>query len=1149
MMRSEVTDNASGRYAESKRFFPGVTAQGSFGMQIILTFVVGFFFLITAFSVYQVRTESVYLYQDSTDETISLAESLAASSRSWVLANDVAGLQEVVSSFQSHPGLRYAMIISPSGRVLAHSDESKIGQFVSDEQSLALIRSPPLRRIMVDTDSLIGIAVPVIVNNQLVAWARAGQGRDAIAGNLRTMMWHSALFVLMAVILSLLAAFLIANRLGRRIGYLMRVAEAVQAGDYATRANISGVDEIARLANSLNHMLDVLAGEEEQLRAASLYTRSLIEASLDPLVTISMAGKITDVNQATEQVTGRNRAELIGTDFSDYFTEPEKAKAGYQQVFAKGFVTDYPLALRHRDGHVVDVLYNASVYRNELGEVLGVFAAARDISVSKKAEEELRRVNERFSLAARAAGLGVWDWNIRENRLLWDDGMYQLYGVRREEFDGAYEAWLKGVHPDDREFCDEISRQAQRGEREYDTAFRVIWPDGSIHYLKAYGQLVRDADGSPLRMTGVNYDITELKRMESRLSQRVDEFRRLAENSPDVIVRYDRQGRRMYVNPEFERVNHVTAQQVLGKTPVEFASELKPMADVFTEKLMAAMESAEPVKVDLSWSREGKTICWFVRVVPELDENGTVISALTIWNDISDRKRVEEALLESEERFRSLVEQSPLSIQMLSPDGVTLQVNRAFEVLWGITLEDLKGYNLLTDQQLVRLGLMPYIQSGFSGEASSIPAAEYDTHNSFGVGGKKYVQANIYPVKDKAGKICQVILIHEDITERTKAEAAFRESESRLRTLVQTIPDLIWLKDTEGLYLFCNPAFELFLGKKEADIVGKTDYDFVDRELADFFQANDRAAIACDKPSINNEWITFASDNHRALMQTTKIPMRAADGQLIGVLGIGRDITELKLAEDEIKALNIELEQRVAARTADLEAANKELESFSYSVSHDLRTPLRAIDGFSRILLDDYTDRLDDEGRRLLHVVRDNTSRMGQLIDDILKFSRTGRVELNFSETDMEKLVRDVFADLYPPGSAGNLHLDIEAIPAARCDASMMRQVFVNLLSNAVKFSRSNAASEIRVGAYTEGEETVYFVKDHGVGFDMQYAGKLFGVFQRLHGVSEFEGTGIGLAIVKRVVSRHGGRVWAEGKVGEGATIYFALPNKEAEHG
>lgn len=249
--------------------------------------------------------------------------------------------------------------------------------------------------------------------------------------------------------------------------------------------------------------------------------------------------------------------------------------------------------------------------------------------------------------------------------------------------------------------------------------------------------------------------------------------------------------------------------------------------------------------------------------------------------------------------------------------------------------------------------------------------------------------------------------------------------------------------------------------------------------------------------------------------------------------------------EEDLRKANIELQHK----TSRLEAAVQELDWFSYSVSHDLRTPLRAIDGFSGILLEDYHDRLDDEGKRLLNVVRDNTVRMGQLIDDILKFSRTGRAEFTFSDIDMDTLARDVYKELNMtlPGAI-EPQFEIGALPPARGDIAMLRQVFVNLLSNAIKFSRPKLHPRIKVGGAIQNGEAVYYVQDNGVGFDMQFADKLFGMFQRLHGVTEFKGTGIGLAIVKRIVNRHGGRVWVNAKPDEGATAYFTLPAKEAGH-
>jgi len=255
-----------------------------------------------------------------------------------------------------------------------------------------------------------------------------------------------------------------------------------------------------------------------------------------------------------------------------------------------------------------------------------------------------------------------------------------------------------------------------------------------------------------------------------------------------------------------------------------------------------------------------------------------------------------------------------------------------------------------------------------------------------------------------------------------------------------------------------------------------------------------------------------------------------------------QDVTEVVEARMRLEEINRELEERVQERTAQLQAANKELEAFAYSVSHDLRAPLRAIEGFSRIIEEEYSPKLDREGKRLLSVVRDSARTMDKLISDLLELSRTGRTSIKPEKVNMAEVVRTVFPVVTTDNIRKKFRLQIGEMPDVRVDPSLIKHVWMNLLSNAVKYSMPCRTKKIEVGGTKKGKKLIYFVRDHGVGFNQQYAHKLFGVFQRLHRAGEFEGTGVGLAIVQRIVHRHGGEVWAEGEEGKGATFWFSLP-------
>ena len=369
-----------------------------------------------------------------------------------------------------------------------------------------------------------------------------------------------------------------------------------------------------------------------------------------------------------------------------------------------------------------------------------------------------------------------------------------------------------------------------------------------------------------------------------------------------------------------------------------------------------------------------------------------------------------------------------------------------------------------------------------------------------------------------------------------------------LQSVLEHAPIRVFWKDTKLRYLGCNRLFARDAALSRPDeLIGKTDFDMSWRDKATLYQADDRAVMETGLPKLDFEEPQTTPDGHTIWLSSSKVPLRGADQRVIGILGIYADITQRKLAEEKLNVLNQELERRVAVRTADLEAANKEMEAFSYSVSHDLRAPLRHIDGFLGMLKERIGATLDEKSIHYMDTISSAIKRMGTLIDDLLAFSRMGRSEIATMNVDLGALVRQVIHDFEPETQGRDIDWRVAELPVVVGDFTMLRLVLGNLISNALKFTQKRPHAEIDIGCLPDdGKEIVIFIRDNGVGFDMKYAHKLFGVFQRLHGVDEFEGTGIGLANVRRIIGRFGGRTWADGQVDGGATFYFSLPKAAA---
>ncbi len=388
----------------------------------------------------------------------------------------------------------------------------------------------------------------------------------------------------------------------------------------------------------------------------------------------------------------------------------------------------------------------------------------------------------------------------------------------------------------------------------------------------------------------------------------------------------------------------------------------------------------------------------------------------------------------------------------------------------------------------------------------------------------------------------RLVVAHENISERKRAEALQQEMakeratiEARLSILVETIPDLVWLKSLDGVFFWCNPPVELLLGAEEKDIIGRTDDDFFDQELADFSRENDRKALAADGPTVNEEWLTFASDGHRALCETIKTPMRDAEGQVIGILGISRDITERH-----------EAEKRLRLTLADLARSNEELEQFAYVASHNLQEPLRMVSSYTQLLARRYQGRLDPDADDFIAYAVDGANRMQDLITDLLALSRVGTRGKKFEPVDCTAALGQALGNLGATIEESAAVLTHGPLPTLLADRSQIVQLLQNLIGNAIKF-RGKEPPRIHVSAAPGDQEWLFSVSDDGIGIDPQYAERIFAIFQRLHTREEYPGTGIGLAICKKVVERHRGRIWVESQLGEGSTFHFTIATGGSE--
>ena len=738
-------------------------------------------------------------------------------------------------------------------------------------------------------------------------------------------------------------------------------------------------------------------------------------------------------------------------------------------------------------------------------------------------EQVLARLAERLDLAVRSAGIGIWDWDIQRNEIIWDDQMYALYGLQPGGFGGAYEAWLQGVHPDDRAASDERSAQAVRGEGEFDTEFRVLWPDGAVHWLKAAGQVFRDPSGAPVRMVGVNYDITERKQAEAalqKLAYLLAEGQRIAHVGSFEYLAASQQT--VWSDEEF-RIYGYDPEQPSPDYATMLAKSIHPEdAALLDQTFRSAMQNRAVYELEHRIVRPDGSVRWvYDRAHPTYDSKGQLVRYAGVTLDITERKALEESLRESEQRYALLFEKSAVPTVLLKlPEVLIADANQAAVTLTGYTREEMLG------KTSVELGLAPPPEREQVIARFQQPGALQSRELSLVTrsGEPRVVVVNTVPVQ--LGGQPYAISTMLDITQRKQAEDALFHSQQAFTHAFDANPAAMAItRRADGRFIRINAAYTAMIGYQPDELLGRSA-----REIDVYTDYAERQVLLDrlqQQGYVQDHEIQFRVKS--GAVRTTVVNMVpiqfAGEDCLLSAL---LDITERRRMEDELRRSNADLEQ------------------FAYIASHDLQEPLRSVAGMVELLRQRYQGQLDERADNYIALAVEGAQRMQQLIIDLLQYSRLNRTGRSFEAAPLEAALQSALRNLRAAIQESQAQITWDPLPGVTGDLLQLSQVFQNLLGNAIKFRSPERPPQIHISARQVERAWQIAVADNGIGIKPEQFERIFLVFQRLHPRQAYPGTGIGLALCKKIVERHGGTIWVESTPGQGATLFFTLAASSA---
>ena len=922
------------------------------------------------------------------------------------------------------------------------------------------------------------------------------------------------------------------------------------ATDYVLKTRISNlvpaVERALRLADERTKRRQA----EKELRESEERFRMLVSGVKDyAIFMLDPEGRISSWNAGAELVLGHRASDVVGKHFDCFYrgTEREAGRpaADLKVAEAEGRFEDEGWRLRKGDAPFwahVDI----RALRDDEGRLRGFTQVTRDATERRRHQESLRKSEERYrrlvELCPDALIVVLHEGqivfvNTAAQRLLGVSGAEQLLG----------KPFLDFVHPEARDSVTARIREAH--DRNADTNSRfieetLVRSDGTEISVEFSATRLTFEDEPAVQV--ILHDVTGQKAAAEALRESEARKTAILDTSLDAIVSIDHKGVVREWNSAAEKIFGYRREKSLGQklesliVPANVTEKYLPgLADYMMSgvasligrpvEVMAKRQNGEQFPIELALTQvPGREPAFFTAFI----------------RDITDRKRAEEALRHSEARKAAVLETALDAIISIDADGKVIEWNPAAERIFGYSRELAMGRDMAelivpkSNVELHKKGLAKSLQSGrgrMLGHRTEMMALRAN-------GAEFPVELTITKIPGDGPPVFTTFL--RDITERRRTEEALRKSEERFRLLVEGVEDYaIYMLDTHGRITTWNAGAERIMGYRAQEIIGRRFHRFYTPDDVERKKPDQALAVATAEGRFQDERWQVRKDGSQYWASFVITALRDESGKLTGFSTIARDITKRKHAEDEIRRLNTELERRVQERTAELQSAYQEMEAFSYSISHDLRAPLIHIAGFVEMLKSDLGSKIDEKSSRHLQTICDSTESMGRMIADLLTFSRIGRAEMHKVRFNIADTIKDVRRDLQAQTQNRKVTWVVPPeLPDVYADPFLLRQALFNLLANALKYTRRRDEARIEISVETTDKEQIFAIRDNGAGFDMKYASKLFGVFQRLHPASEFEGTGIGLANVRRIIGRHHGRTWAEGTVDGGATFYFSLP-------